>query len=59
MVTRQTSFSSWYIFTIDKFDDNVNSFYKDPFVALENDSNTWIQNNPYVEILEPALKIMK
>lgn len=34
---RQISSSSWYIFIIDKFDDNFNSFDKDSYAILEKD----------------------
>lgn len=44
---------------IDKFDYNLNNFYIDPSAVLEIDSDGWIKNNPYIEILERALRIVE
>lgn len=52
---RPISSSSWYIFIIDKFDDNFNSFDKDSYAILEKGLLSWIQNNPCIKILEHAL----
>ena len=46
----------WYCFTIAKFDQTLENYYKNTFVVLEKDSNSWIEKNPYIEILERALK---
>lgn len=52
-------FSSLYIFTIDKFNDNLHKFYKNLFTILEKDYDIWMQNNPYIKILERALNIVQ
>lgn len=52
-------FSSLYIFTIDKFNDNLQKFYKNLFTILEKDYDIWMQNNPYIKILERALNIVQ
>ena len=44
---------------IANFDQNLDSYYKNPFVVLEKDYDIWIENNPYVEILERALEIVE
>ena len=42
-----------------KFDQNLDTCYNNPFAILEKDYDTWIQNNPYKEILERALEIIE
>ena len=44
---------------IAKFEQNLENFNKSIFVVLEKDSDTWIENNPYVDILESALEIVE
>ena len=44
---------------IANFDQNLDSYYKNPLVVLEKDVDIWIENNPYIEILESALEILE
>lgn len=44
---------------MDNSDDDLVRFYKNLFIIFENDSNTWLQNNPHTDKLEIALKIVE
>lgn len=44
---------------MDNSDDDLVRFYKNLFIIFENDSNTWLRNNPHTDKLEIALKVVE